>query len=312
MNQINTPVQGHHVTAAELVRNFARWRDIGARDPVVVTHHGRETHMLLGIDQYRALARTDRRQDKGESNAQLRNLAANLHEGLILCAADFLIDTANLAALAMMRRRHESIEGILLWDAIPELSNTLVEAHLRHSLTSGARSAADIPSPFFPDSWLHVESFAFGDGVALLLRDISQDVRQHRLADAKTAMLRAMEVHGTVAYARLSARGFIDSLNSRFCALLGLPEERLRQVSLSDLTDVASRVMLRKALEDVLRGDGDRRLRIALLTNRGDLVQVDLALVRLQGTYGTEGAVAILTEVQDVDTSMGKEPIDRT
>lgn len=299
MNQLSTPVQGHHVTAAELVRNFAHWRDIGARDPVVVTHHGRETHMLLGIDDYRALTRADRRQDKEGADTRLRDLAASLHEGLILCTADFFIDAANPAALAMTRRRHEPIEGVSLWEAIPELSNTLIEAHLRHSLSSGARSAADIPSPFFPDNWLHVESFAFGEGVALLLRDISQDVRQYRLADTKTAMLRAMEVHGAVAYARLSARGFIDSVNPGFCTLIGLPEERLRQVPLPDLADVASRAPLREGLEGVLRGEGDRRLRVALLTNRGDLVAVDTALVRLQGTYGTEGAVAILTQVRE-------------
>ncbi|WP_336971624.1 histidine kinase [Sphingobium aromaticiconvertens] len=295
MNQLRTPVQGHHVTAAELVRNFAHWRDIGARDPVLVTHHGRETHMLLGIDHYRKLSRMDRQQDKEGADARVRDLATSLHEGLILCMADFLIDVANPAALAMTRRRHEPIEGILLWDAIPELSNTLIEAHLRHSLTSGTRSAADIPSPFFPDSWLHVESFAFGEGVALLLRDISQDVSQHRLADAKTAMLRAMEVHGGVAYARLSARGFIDFINPGFCTLIGLPEERLRQIPLPDLADVASRAPLREGLEGVLRGEGDRLLRAALLTNRGELVSVDIALVRLQGTYGTEGAMAILT-----------------
>lgn len=299
MNRLSTPVQGHHVTAAELVRNFAHWRDIGARDPVIVTHHGRETHMLLSIDHYRAIERADRRQEMESADARQRDLAASLHEGLILCTADFVIDVANPAALAMTRRRHEPIEGLSLWDAIPELNNTLIEAHLRHSLTSGARSAADIPSPFFPDNWLHVESFAFDEGVALLMRDITQDVRQHRLADAKAAMLRAMEVHGAVAYARLSARGFIDYINPAFCTLIGLPEERLRQVPLSDLAVVASRAPLREGLEGVLRGEGDRLLRVALLTNRGDLVAIDMALVRLQGTYGTEGAVAILTQARE-------------
>lgn len=296
MNQLNTSVQSHHVTAAELVRNFAHWRDIGARDPVVVTHHGRETHMFLGIDHYRAFTRTDRRQDKDGADARLGDLAASLHEGLILCTADFMIEVANPAALTATRRRHEAIEGRLLWDAIPELNNTLIEAHLRHSLTSGARSVADVPSPFFPGNWLQVESFAFGEGVALLLRDISQDVRQHRLADTKTAMLRAMEVHGAVAYARLSSRGFIDSINAVFCTLIGLSEERLRQVPLPDLADVASRAPLREGLEGVLRGEGDRRLRVSLLTNRGDRIAVDMALVRLHGAYGTEGVVAILTQ----------------
>jgi PAS domain S-box-containing protein len=299
MNQLRTPAQGHHVTAAELVRNFAHWRDIGMRDPVVVTHHGRETHMLLGIDQYRTLARTDRRRDTEGTEVRLRDLAASLHEGLILCTADFIIDVANPTALAMTRRPHEPVEGLSLWDAIPELSNTLVEAHMRHSLTSGTRSAADMPSPFFPDNWVRVESFAYGDGVALLLSDISQDVRQYRLADAKVAMMRAMEVHGEVAYVRLSARGFIDGTNPGFCALIGLSEERLRQVPLADLADLASRASLREGLEGVLRGEGDRLLQVALLTNRGELTPVDMAIVRLQGTYGTEGAVAIVTKTRE-------------
>jgi PAS domain-containing protein len=296
LNQLSTPVQGHHVTAAELVRNFAQWRDVGAREPIIITHHGRETHMLLGIHQYRALARADRRQSDGGEDARLRDLATSLHQGLILCAADFTVTLANPAALGMAQRRHQQVERLSLWEAFPELRNTLIEAHIRHSLTTGASNAADIPSPFHADNWLHIDSFVFADGVALLIRDINQDVWQHRLADTKGAILRAMEVHGAVAYARLSTRGFIDSMNAGFSTLIGLPEARLRQVPLPDLAEVASRAALREALEGVLRGEGDRRLRAALLTNRGDSVVVDMALVRLQGTYGTEGVIAILTQ----------------
>lgn len=295
MSQMNTPTQGHHVTAVELVRNFAHWRDTGAREPVVVTHHGRETHMLLGIDQYRDLARAGRAEAVGADADRLRDLAAFLHEGLILCAADFTVRLANTAALAMTRCADRAIEGVPLWQAVPGLAGTLIETHLRRCLASGARSAADMPSPFRPDQWLQVECFVLADEIGLLLRDIDPDVRQNRMADEQAATVHAIDVQGHVAHARLSMRGFLEAVNPGFCAIVGLPEARLAEVPLPDLVDIADRPGLRAQLEAVLRGDGDRRLRIRFLNNMGACVPVDMALVRLEGLYGGEGAIAVLT-----------------
>jgi PAS domain S-box-containing protein len=129
----------------------------------------------------------------------------------------------------------------------------------------------------------------------LLLRDITLDMQQHRLADAKGAMLRAMALHGTIGTMRLSAQGFIKDADPAFCALIGLPEGKLIDIALPDLIDIASRPVFRRQMEQVLRGESDVSLETQLLTNADGPYPIDAALVRLSGTYGTEGAVMIVT-----------------
>ncbi len=286
------------VAAAELVRNFAHWREVGSREPVMITHHGRETHIFMGVDDFRAMAANEVAPPAPD---RMRELANRIHQGLILCNNDLTIDYANSVALAMTKRWDRHLEGRSLWDALPEFAGTLTEAHIRHSLTSGEPSTADIPSPFRSDSWLHFETFPFGEGIALLLRDITADMRQHRLADVKSAILKAMSVHGGVGYVRVSMRGFIEIADDTFCTMVGLPEDRLSSVCLPDLIDVSARPKFREQLERVLRGEGDQRVATRLLTNEGALLQVEAAIAQLQGTYGTEGAVIVMTGKRETE-----------
>lgn len=282
------------VTAAELVRNFAHWREVGAREPVLVTHHGRETHILMGLERYTSLAGAMVPTDGAD---RTRDLANRIHQGFILCRADLVIDYVNPVALAMTRRWDRQIEGKMLLDALPEFSGMVMEAHIRHSLSTGEESAADIPSPFREDAWLHCETFGFADGIAILLRDITADMQRHRLADAKLALLKAMRVHEGVGYLRVSTRGFIEATDDRFCKLIGLPEDKLVGVHLPDLVELPSRPQMRETLDQVLRGAGDRKVQTSFLTNAGEIRQIAAGLARLHGTYGTEGAMMVITDI---------------
>lgn len=295
--------RGQSVAAAELVRNFAHWRDVGAREPVMITHHGRETHVFMGLDQYREIMMGEMVAEPAPPHDRMRELAGRIHQGMILCRSDFTIDYVNAVALAMTKRSDARLDNQLLWEALPEFVGTLTEAHIRHSLASGEASAADIPSPFRADTWLHFEAFPFGEGVALLLRDITADMQRHRLADVKTALMKAMSVHGEVGYVRVSTRGFIEYVDETFCAMVGLSEARLSHVAVSDLIDVAARPPFREQLERVLCGEGDRRVATRLLTNDGAILPVHAAVARLQGTYGTEGAVMVITPARVANSS---------
>lgn len=282
------------VPAAELVRNFAHWREVGSREPVMVTHHGRETHVFMGLDRFRTMAVGD--EDVAAPDRTFE-LADRIHQGLVLCHADLSIAYVNGVALAMAKRWDRHLEGQSLWDGFPELAGSLTEAHIRHSLASGEVSAADIPSPFRDDVWLHMQTFPFAGGVALLLRDITADMQRHRLADVKSAILKAMGVHGGVGYVRVSMRGFIDVVNESFCKMVGLHADRLADVPVADLVELPARPQFRERLERVLRGEGDMRFVTQLLTNEGAVAPVDAAIVRLHGIYGTEGAVIVVTPV---------------
>lgn len=50
------------ITAAELQRQFDHYRDLALREPVSVTHHGRESLVMLSAEEYRRLRAFDTRQ----------------------------------------------------------------------------------------------------------------------------------------------------------------------------------------------------------------------------------------------------------
>lgn len=46
-------------TAAELVRQFARYSDLALAQPVVVTRNGRPRNVLISVEEYERLSRRD-------------------------------------------------------------------------------------------------------------------------------------------------------------------------------------------------------------------------------------------------------------
>ncbi|MCI0468100.1 MAG: type II toxin-antitoxin system Phd/YefM family antitoxin [Beijerinckiaceae bacterium] len=50
------------ITAAELQKQFGRYRDVALKEPVSVTHHGRKTLVILSADEYKRLKALDTRQ----------------------------------------------------------------------------------------------------------------------------------------------------------------------------------------------------------------------------------------------------------
>lgn len=49
------------VTAAELQKQFGLYREIARNEPVTVTHHGRESLVVMAIEEYRRLKALDTR-----------------------------------------------------------------------------------------------------------------------------------------------------------------------------------------------------------------------------------------------------------
>ena len=49
------------ITAAELQKQFGRYREVAIREPVSITHHGRESLVMLSADEYRRLKALDSR-----------------------------------------------------------------------------------------------------------------------------------------------------------------------------------------------------------------------------------------------------------
>lgn len=50
------------ITAAELQNHFGRYRDLALKEPVSVTHHGRESVVVMSAEEYKRLKSYDDRQ----------------------------------------------------------------------------------------------------------------------------------------------------------------------------------------------------------------------------------------------------------
>lgn len=283
------------VTAAELVRSFPACRDKATLRPLFVSNHGRNSHVLVGVERFAELLAAQRGTVTAAGTDELLELADWIDDAVIITDRDLTITFANRVAHAVCHKPAGSLHHCKLTEALPQIAGSLFELHARRTAVSCEPSAADLPSPFAPDAWLRFQTFPIGERLVLLFHDISEEVTHHRLADVKNALLEAMDAHGTIGYIRCSVRGTIERVDLPFCNMLGLPEERLMNLALVDLVTTSHRPDFRSALDSVIRGGAPRRMKLDFISNKGGTIEVIAAAAPLHGAYGAEGAVILTT-----------------
>jgi len=291
----------YHVTAAELVRNFAQSREMARRHPVHITHHGRETHVLCEAEHYRELLEESLRVAGADPLADIEgpifSFADWIDDALVICDRELRIVYANRAAVALIGTDATSMRNRSLRHAHSGLADSLIEIHAARTYRLKEPSAADLPSPFCKENWLRFQCFPLADRVILKFRDITEDVRSHRKADVKRAILQAMDDHGGVGCLKTSVRGTISQVNEPFCRMVQLPGQRLIGMAVSDLVLPADRHLVHGLIEESLRADGKHVVDVRLRNQHGAPTAVRFSLVQLMGTYGAEGVVMLVTEL---------------
>lgn len=285
------------VSSADFARRFGQLRQMQEDEAIFVTHHGRATHVLTTVRHYSALkdGGTDKRVDPASVLPSLHDFANCLTLGVVLIDYDLRILDANYVAHAQLDRGEGELIGQPIFQAVPVLQGSLVETYVRRSVVSREPCSAEIPSLFRAESWIRVEIHPFARHVTILVHDITDDMKRHRLADVRQSLREAIGVHDGIGYACLNTRGHIDRVEPTFCGMVSLSEERLHHVAMADLVLVAHRVAFRQALDQVLSGEGARTIDSALLSNAGTAVDVRVTIAELRGIYGNEGAIVLLT-----------------
>ena len=278
------------VRASEFPRQFGHLSQAG--QIVFVTHHGRETHALLPIAAYHEFITA--KADRG-SAAFDQNLADWLPLLLVLIDDERAIVMANRTAHAMARRPGGSLVGCDLLQAMPTLGQTIFESYLNRTERAGEPCSFDLPDMFDVGTWHRVETFRSGTDVAILARDITDEMKVHRLADTKKAMIDAMLAHGGIGYVWINVRGRIKQVDAAMGALLQLPVERLVDVPVLDLVPIGQRAALRELIENALARAATQRVDTEFLCNDGTTVAVVCGIKDLRGLYGCEGAMMIVT-----------------
>lgn len=296
------PSQEHaSVTSAELVRQFGRWQDQAARQPVTVTHHGRGRVVLVSTTHYQELVAARPGSlgavEDGACGAELTGLLMeHIEQGFVAFRQDMVVSQINRAACCFLKVERDAVIGRSLGEKLPGIEETLGYASLSRAARSGSIATFEMPSFAYEGRWLLVQTFPYGDGAACLFRDITDDLEARRLADAKTAALAAMAVHGGVGRAKLTARGTFTEVDAVFAGLAGFTPEGLARARLTDILVRGSRADVSDAIEAVLEGGSARQVDARLLNKSGSERDVRIGLAPLRSQGGANGAVAVMTE----------------
>lgn len=285
------PTSDFTVSAADFVRNFAKWREAAHSQPVYITNHGRSSHVLTTIDFFDRLNEITGSEDL--SQASLFGLADWVDEAIVVCNEHEHVVFANRLATAKCGIAPIS-PGKKLIEMIPSLGGTLAEVQYRRTLDTREASSVDLPSPFSQGGWLNLRCFPLRELTVLMLKDITEDVERYRLADVKEAMLHAISLQETTGYLRVSLRGTIERADESFCKWIGLDEDRINGVQLIDMVSRKDRVKFRDHLEEILTGAGPVVLDTKFTPNHAGELALRCSIVGLHGAYGTEGAVIVL------------------
>lgn len=283
------------VTSAELVRRFGRWQDHAATSPLFVTHHGRERFVMLSAANYRALVNGSTDHGDVADDERLEALSDLIAQGFIAFDDGLAITRINPVAVRYLRGNRQRLIGRRLEEIYPGVAQSLLETHLLRAMRSGETGVFEAPSFTTPDDWLNVQTFPFGQGVAILFRSIGHEVDARRDAAAAAASQAAAVAHGGIGYASLSPRGTFIEVDASLAAMAGFAPSALRWMRPSDILPLKRRVEAGEQVEAVLNGAEPRAFDTELLVNRGGELPVRIALAGVHSDRANEGAVMIVT-----------------
>lgn len=282
------------VSAADFIRGFGNWRLQAAQRPVVVTHHGKDAHVLISLDDYRRLG------DAGVPASALRDSLADLVESIrdavIVIDRERRIAAVNPSASDMLEIAAADLIGRPLADAVPAFGHHLLLAHVNRLLDHRERFAGEVPGLLRPRQWLRVDLVPLAVGGAIILRDISAAMDDLGAGDARRALADAIEAHGAIGRAVLSVREAIEDANETLTAMVGVDPAAIRRVRFSALIAMGERAAFLDALETLFRTGTPSRLPSALVTREGTALPVMLAMAERRGAYASEGAVVVVTK----------------
>lgn len=283
------------VPAAEFIRDFANWRMQAARKPVVVTHHGKDAHVLISLDDYRKL-------DGGDGAGLADALAASqsalidaVRDAVLILDRQSRIVAVNPAASDMLERAAPELIGNALTSALPGLGSSLLFPHIVRVLDHRQRFAGEVPGLLRPRQWMRVDLVPVAIGAALILRDVSEGIDDLAERDALRALATAIDADGGVGHARISVREAIETANPALAAMVGVDEAAMRRVRFSALLALGERHAFAEALESIFRSGAPARIASELVTREGLALPVTLSIAERRGAYASDGALILVT-----------------
>ena len=163
------------------------------------------------------------RQKLLEADERLVGVLNNINDGFLTVDRKWRLTFLNRKACELVRRSTQELLGATLWQALPELAGTAADSELQHAMQDNVPVRAVIHYEPLSASF-DLGAYPSGDGLALLLRDITENQR----LEAQLRQAQKMEAVGRL------AGGIAHDFNNLLTVINGYAEFALQDLP-SDL-----------------------------------------------------------------------------
>ncbi len=290
------------VSSAEFIRNIGYWQNEALRQPISITHHGRERLILAAPDAFEASAGTD---DAAKGLTHLRAdvsaVQENLGDGYLSFDAQLQVRNSNGVAEAFVGMSREDLHGASIINALPQPFASILSDRVQRVMRTRQTERFEFGAP--DGRYLLVTVFPVSVGAAALLRNVTENhVLQQRMEDGE-ALQQAVKLHSRAAAIKLDSRARVETIDETFTSWTGFAANDLAGHRVIDLVAAGQRREVAEVIERVLRDGLGRTVNITLLSKRGDEIEGALALAPILTDFRAHGACALFVPFTSAGSS---------
>lgn len=278
------------VSSAEFIRNIGHWQNEAMRQPISITHHGRDRLVLAAASAFKNATSPD-----AGVSAELATLKAasaavleHMDEGYLGFDSQGRITHANAVAESFIGAARDGLAGRTVFDALPDPMAAMLADRLTRVLRS--RRAEAFECGAFDGRHAAIRVFPMPAGAAALLSNITEQIALRRERESGLALEHAVRAHERLAIIQLDAHSRIETVDAAFSAWSGFSAAELKGHRFADLIATRARRDLMAAFERALRESAAARAEIVLIGKRGDEISGRAAIAPMLSDFVARGA----------------------
>jgi PAS domain S-box-containing protein len=287
------------VSSAEFIRNIGYWQSEALRQPISITHHGRERLVLAAPDAVHAEGAAHSEAVVAALRADFASVLENLDEAFLSVDVQLQIVSSNAAAEAFTGRTRDQLRGAQVFDVMPQPLGSILTDRLQRVVRSRKCEAVDAGS--FDGRAVAMNIFPMAKGAAALFTNTTEQHHLRRQLEQSAALDAAVSRHPQAAAIRLDSRARIDAIDEHFCTWSGFSGADVLGHRFIDLISPPQRREAGEVVERVLREALGRDIALTLLGKRGEEMRGVLALAPILTDSVAYGAQALWVPRQDAD-----------
>jgi PAS domain S-box-containing protein len=290
------------VSSAEFIRNIGHWQSEAMRQPISITHHGRERLVLAASDQFVPGGSPEISMNAEIAAAKAANAALleSMEDGFLSFDAHARITGANGTAEAFVGAPRDTLLGRMVYDVLPDPMAAMLADRLTRVLR--ARHPESFECGAFDGRYASIRVFPLPAGAGALLHNLTEQHALRREREAHRALDAALRGHDGIAALQLDAHGRIEAVADAFSAWSDFSCVELKGHRFADLISAGARRTFTIALEGVLRERKPARTEITLIGKRGDELRGSAAIAPILSDFVARGAQLVLTRTAGAHT----------